>query len=235
MVNVDEAFELRYWKGKEEFQVLVDFDELQKFRKKPEEISVYDVLADTKIYRDQKKGDIASENLLKTAFEGKEEEAILKEMLLEGECQIPTSYLNKLREEKKEQTINYITSNSINPGTKSRYTRVMIETEVNRLNYNFNAQKDHISQAEEVLKLLKKKMPIRMDKTYIEISIPGQYCGAFYGPFRKYGKISKEFYDQAGNLRMHMEVTSGVLEDVISFIKKNTNNEASYHVTNISE
>lgn len=49
--------------------------------KKSDEISVYDVLADTKIFKDQKKGDIASENILNKIFPGKSEEEILKEIL----------------------------------------------------------------------------------------------------------------------------------------------------------
>jgi hypothetical protein len=56
MVKVDEAFEVRYKKGGEQFEVLVDFDKLKEFEKSPDTVSVYDVLADVKIFRDQKKG-----------------------------------------------------------------------------------------------------------------------------------------------------------------------------------
>ena len=64
MVNIDDAFEVRYKKEKEQFEVLVDFDKLNEF-KKDNTISVYDVLADTKIFKDQRKGELASENILK--------------------------------------------------------------------------------------------------------------------------------------------------------------------------
>lgn len=55
MVNVDDAFEMRYKRNGENFEVLVDFDMLKKFQKSSNEFSVYDVLADIKIFKDQKK------------------------------------------------------------------------------------------------------------------------------------------------------------------------------------
>lgn len=231
MVSVDKAFEIRYKLGNEQFEVLVDFDKLKEFKKKPDEISVYDILADSRIYKDQKKGELASENVLEKIFSGKDEEQILKEILLKGECQIPTAYLNSLREEKREQIINYISSNSVNPATRTKYTFSMIESEFKKINFNVNPETDIVKQAEEVLKLMKKSIPISIDKTTLEISVPPQYCGNFYGPFRKYGKVTKEFYDNEGNLRLHIEVTSGILDDVINFIKMKSNNEASYHTS----
>ena len=148
MVNVDESFEVKFKSGKDEFQVLVDFDKLTEFKKKPSEISVYDVLADSKIFKDQRKGEIASEHHLKSAFGAKSEEEVLKEILLKGECQIPTSYLNKMREEKKRQVINYIAENAMNPSTRGKYTISMIESEINKIRYNYNFEQDYAPQAE---------------------------------------------------------------------------------------
>ena len=230
MVNVDDAFEVRYKKKEQNFEVLVDFDKLNEFKKKPEATSVYDVLADQKIFKDQRKGEIASENLLREIFGNLDEEAILKEIVLKGECQIPTSYINKMREEKKKHVINYIAENSINPATKSRYTYSMIEGEINKLRYNFKSDIDYKIQGNEVLALLKKVMPITIEKSIIQIKISGMHCGNFYGPFRKYGKVTKEFFDSEGNLNIQMEVTESVVDEVITFVKRNSNNEAEYRV-----
>lgn len=232
MVDVNKAFTVRYKKDNKELEILVDFDLLEDFKKDPNNKNIYDILADYKIYKDQKKGEIAPETFLKELFNNKDEETILKEIAINGECQIPTAYLNKLREEKKMQVINYISENSVNPANKSKYTRSMIEGEINKLKYNFNGNRDHVKQAEEVTQLLKKIMPISIEKIVIEINVPGMYCGAFYGPFRKYGNITKEYFDKDGNLRMHMETTHGLVDDVINYIKNKSNNEAEYFIRN---
>ena len=230
MVKVDEAFEMRYKKNGEMFQVLVDFDKLKEFQKKTEEISVYDVLADTKIFKDQKKGEIASTNILEKIFPNTTEEQILKEILLKGECQIPTSYINKLREEKKLQVINYIAENAINAQTKGKYTMSMIDSEINKLKFNFEPEKPFEQQAKDVLTLLKKVMPISLEEVIIEISIPPMYIGAFYGPFRKLGKVLKEKYDSDSNLILEIKTTESSADKICDYVKNNTNSEGTYYI-----
>lgn len=230
MVEVNDAFEVRYKYSGENFEVLVDFDKLNEFKKNPKSIDVYDVLADTKIFKNEKRGEVASENVLKKVFNGKSDEEILKEILLKGDCQVPIDYMNKLREKKKKQVINYIAENALNPQTKGKYTFLMIESEVNKLKYNFNSTTDFIVQAEDVLKLLKKRIPIRLDKIILEVKIPGQYCGAFYGKFRKFGIVKKEYFDSEGNLRLHFEIMESILDTVADYINKNSNSTAEYYV-----
>jgi len=230
MVKVDKAFELRYKKNGNNFEVLIDFDKLNQWKKDQKKYSIYDVLADTKIFKDQKKGDIASLNDLKQIFNTDNEEIILKEILLKGEPQIPTEYLNKLRQEKKKQVINYIVENSVNPQTKSKFTYSSIESLVLKVKFNFDPFKDFGTQAEEVLKILKKQIPITMEKIILIIEIPGMYCGNFYGSFRKYGKVLKETFTENGDLKMEMEIMESRLNDISNFIKQKSNTEGSYYV-----
>ena len=48
----------------------------------------------------------------------------------------------------------------------------------------------------------------------MEIKIPGEFCGAFYGPFRKFGKITKEYFDRDSNLRLHIEISESQIDQV---------------------
>ena len=71
---------------------------------------------------------------------------------------------------------------------------------------------------------------ISVDKVILEIEISAQYSGAFYGPFRKFGRVTKEYYDNHGSLRLHIGVTSSQCDNAIEFIKRKTNNEGAYVV-----
>lgn len=230
MVKVDQAFEVRYFKDRNQFEVLVDFDKLREFKEKPEELSVYDVLADQKIFRDQKKGELASGNVLEQVFQGLGEEQVLKEILLKGECQIPTSYLNQLREEKKKQVVNYIVENAINGVTKTKFTPSMIESAISKLKFNFDPNSGFEHQAEEVVKILRREIPISMERVIMKIEIPGIHSGAFYGLFRKFGRVIKEYFDNSGNMHIHMEISESQIDKVASYIKEKSNLEGSYHI-----
>ena len=69
------------------------------------------------------------------------------------------------------------------------------------------------------------------ERIVLEICVPARYCGNFYGPFKKFGSIKKEYYDNEGSFRIHIEITESQQDRVIDYIKKNSNNEASYHVS----
>jgi len=232
MVKVDEAFEVKYKKAGENFELLVDFDKLNDYKKNQETTQIFDVLADDKVFKDQKKGELASKNELEKHFKTTNQNQILKTILLEGECQIPTAYKNKLREEKKRQVINYISENATNPQTKGKYARTMIESEIAKIKYNYEINKDYLPQANNILKQLKKTMPIGITKSKIQMRIPGIHCGNFYGNFRQQGKILKEKYDENGNLCLEMEISDSIIDRVIDDIKKKSNNEAEYIVLN---
>lgn len=231
MVKVDESCILRYKKEGETIEALIDFKLLLQFKNDSKSnISIYDIYADTRLFSDSKNGLEVSNDVITKLFNGKSEEEILTILANDGGPQIPTAYLNELREKKKTQVVEFIASNAINPQTKGKYTPNMIKSEFDSLKISIDPNQDHIHQAESALKELKKKMPISMESSLLIIQVDGQYSGNFYGEFRKFGTIQKEFYDDSGSLHIHINVLSGKVDSVISFIKQKTNDTGSYHI-----
>lgn len=236
MAKVDESCIIRYKKGNDEVEALVEYKSLVSYLENKDSqlddnFSIYDVFADTKIYSDSNKGLVADNETLKHLFANLGEEDMLYEIANKGDPQIPTSYLNELREKKKNQIINYITNETINPQTKRNYSSAAIEEEFEKLKISINPYQNHIHQAEIVFKKLKEKLPIKFDLTTLIIQVPSQYAGKFNNPMRSYGTIQKQFYDEHGSMHMHVQVPTGRLEEVEKFIKDTSKNSASYHVS----
>lgn len=231
MVKVDESCILRYKKEGETIEALVDFKLLLDYiHNKDSNVNIYDIYADTQLFADSKKGLVASDDVISKLFKGLDEEAILEKLAKEGEPQIPTAYLNEQREKKKEQIIEYLAAHTINPQSGGKYTTSMIKSEFDTLKISIDPNQDHIHQAEEALKQLRVKMPIKIDSKVLIMQVEAQYSGNFYGKFRTFGTIQKEFYDDNGNLHIHIEIGAGRLDEVEDYIKVNSKNTASYHV-----
>lgn len=236
MAKVDESCIIRYKKGNEEVEALVEYKSLVSYLENKDSqlddnFSIYDVFADTKIYSDTNKGLVADNDTLNALFGNMSEEEMLFEIASNGDAQIPTSYLNELREKKKTQIINYITNETINPQTKRKYSNAAIEEEVEKLKISINPYQNHIHQAEDIFKKLKEKMPIKFDTTILIIQIPSQFAGGFNNKMRSFGTIQKQFYDEHGTMHMHVQIPSGRLEEVENFIKDASKNSASYHTS----
>ncbi|MFT4244160.1 MAG: hypothetical protein ACMXYB_01750 [Candidatus Woesearchaeota archaeon] len=234
MAKVDESCIIRFKKGNLEVEALVEYKTLAKYlekeEKEREEVSIYDIFADTKIFSDSKKGLVVDSDTLEKLFPNKNEEEILKEIAQNGDAQIPTSYLNELRERKKDLIVNYLTNQTINPQTKHRYTTTMLKDEIENLKISILPFRNHIKQAEDVFKELKHKIPIKFDSTIIILQVESQYAGLLIKPVREFGTIEKQFYDDSGNLHMHLKVPTGRVDETIEFLKNKTKGSASYHL-----
>lgn len=235
MAKVDESCIIRYKKGNEEVEALVEYKSLVSYLENKdsqlnENFSIYDVFADTKIYSDTNKGLVADNDTLNALFGNMNEEEMLYEIANNGDPQIPTSYMNELREKKKTQIINYLANETINPQTQRSYSNAAIEEEVEKLKISIHPYQNHIHQAEEVFKKLKEKMPIKFDTTTLIIQISSQYAGVFNSKMRSFGTIQKQFYDEHGTMHMHIQISTGRLEEIENFIKDASKNSASYHV-----
>ena len=228
----EESFQVTYIKKSNHLEILVDFEKYKEF-KKDQVISIWEVLISEDIFIDQRKGQVFPEKELETLFDTNNKEEILKEIVLNGKCQIPIEYTNKLRENKKKQIVNYISSNSINPQTKMKYTNEMIENEISKLSVSINPNENFIHQAEKILKKLEEKIPISLKTTILDIKIPRKYIGIFQSKIRSFGKIKKEFYENDGSLKIHLEFLEGRIEEVITFIKNSSKNECEYHTLEI--
>lgn len=236
MAKVDESCIIRYKKGNEEVEALIEYRALasyleQKDSQENEDFSIYDVFADTKIYSDSNKGLVADSDTLNVLFGNMSEEEMLYEIANNGDPQIPISYMNELREKKKAQVINYLANETINPQTQKNYSNVAIEEEVNKLKISIHPYQNHIHQAEEVFKKLKDKLPIKFDTTVLIIQVSSQYAGTFNSKIRSFGIIQKQFYDEHGTMHMHVQISTGRLEEVENFIKDASKNTASFHIS----
>lgn len=233
MVKVDESCIIRYKKANMEVEALIEYKALAQYLEHHEEdsqTSIYDLFADTKIYSDSKKGLVADSDTLDKLFPNMSEEEMLKEIALHGDAQVPTSYLNELRAKKKDLITNYLTTQTINPQTKQRYSNAMIKDLIDELKISIDPYKNHIKQAEDVFKLLKNKLPIKFDSTIIIFQVEAQFSGSIIKPIRGFGTVEKQFYDETGNMHMHLKVPTGRVDEAIEFLKNQSRGSVSYHL-----
>ena len=221
---------MKYNYQNQNIELIVNFENYQDYKKNNDSINIYDVLIDENIYADSKKGLLISKNLIKEIFQNKSDEEILKQIILNGKIQIPKDFVNKKRDETFIKIVNYISENAYNPQTKIKYTFDLIDQEVKKIPYSINPDINFIHQAEEILSLLKKNIPISIKINNFEIKILSKFIGKIISKIRSFGTIKKEFYDNVGDLRIHIEVNENNSENLIEFLKSNTENTCEYHI-----
>ncbi len=224
MISVDKAVIARLKKDEKIFEVLVDCEKAMAL-KEGKSVSIDDILAIDRIYKDSKKGFEASEADLKNVFKITDVREIAKRIIKEGEVQLTKEYRDNLREEKRKQIINIIHRNAIDsktnlPHPPKRIENAMIETKV-----NIDDHKSAEEQVEAVVKKLREVIPIKFETREILVKIPAKYTGKAYIVVKKFGEILKEEWQKDGSLVFLTKLPAGLQDEYFAELNNLTHGD----------
>ncbi|MFH7903810.1 MAG: ribosome assembly factor SBDS [Candidatus Aenigmatarchaeota archaeon] len=153
------------------FEILVDPFKAFEFKQgKPYKIE--EILAVNDIFKDARKAERVSANELKQYFGTTDIYKIAEEILKNGEIQIPTELKRKLIEEKKNQIINLISKRFVNPQNGLPHPPQRIALALEQAKVNIDPFIDAEVQLENIVKELKKIIPLRIEFSILEVRIP---------------------------------------------------------------
>ena len=172
----------RIKKAGKRFEIIVDLDDAMKLKKG--EISLISVEGDS-IFSDSKKGQRASPSDLKQAFGTEDVSEIASIIIKEGEVLTTQEYRSEEQEKKFKQVVDFLVSNAINPQTNNPHTPERIRSALEEAHVNIkNVPVEN--QISEIVELVSKIIPIKIETKKIKITIPALHTGKAYGIVNQY-------------------------------------------------
>ena len=223
MTDVESSVIARLKKQDSTFEILVDCDKAMAF--KSGNASLDDALVTNDIFKDIKKGEHASENLLEKIFGTTDKNKVAETILKEGEIQLPTEYKNKLREQKRKQIINLIARNSVDPKTNLPHPPQRIENAMDEAKVNINEFKSAEEQVQDIVTKLRTILPISYEIKILAIKIPAQFSGQSYSILKKFGNLLKEDWLNDGSMLATVEVPAGLQNDLFDSLNNLTHGQ----------
>jgi len=170
-------------KGKK-FEILVDpFKAFEYKQGKPYKIE--EILAVNDIFKDARKAERVPASELQETFKTTDIFRIAEEILKKGEIQIPTELKRKLIEEKKNQIINLISRRFINPQNNLPHPPQRISLALEQAKVNIDPFIDAEIQLENIVKELRKIIPLKLEYTIFDVKIPIQYASKVLNELKK--------------------------------------------------
>ncbi|MEM5828155.1 MAG: ribosome assembly factor SBDS [Candidatus Aenigmatarchaeota archaeon] len=170
-ISLEKAVVARLERKGNKFEILVDPFKAFEFKQgKPYKIE--EILAVNDIFKDARKAERVSANELKQYFGTTDIYKIAEEILKNGEIQIPTELKRKLIEEKKNQIINLISKRFVNPQNGLPHPPQRIALALEQAKVNIDPFIDAEVQLENIVKELKKIIPLRIEFSILEVRIP---------------------------------------------------------------
>ncbi len=213
MVSLDKAIVIRYEKGGERFEILVDPDLAFQLRQ-GKEVDMDELLAAPEIFRDARKGDRASSEELHKAFGTTDVYEVAKIIVKKGNFHPTTEQRRRMLEEKKKAIAAIIAKRAINPQTKAPHPVDRILRAMEEARVNIDIFKPAEEQVQTVVDKIKRIIPIKLETRKIEAIIPAQYVGKAYGKVASF-KIVRERYLNDGSWDVVIEIPAGITDEVL--------------------
>ncbi|MBN1940557.1 MAG: ribosome assembly factor SBDS [Candidatus Diapherotrites archaeon] len=214
MVKLEQAVIARLELSGEKFEILVD-PKLALLLKKGEKVDFNELLASDSVYKDSNKGTVQSPEALNRAFGTTELEKIAGKIIKSGQVQLTTEQRKDLREQKKREIVELIARNAMNPQTNSPHPPQRIEIALEEAKIHIDEFKQPEEQLGEILKELKKLIPISFEKLKIAVKIPAEYSGKASSLLHRYN-VQKEEWQSNGSLVGLIELPAGMRAEFLN-------------------
>lgn len=209
MVSLDDAVVARYGRKDTHFEILVDpkaIDEVMEGR----EINILEYLATDLIFKDARKGEKASEEVLKDVFGTTDVAEIALQILKHGEFQLTTQQRRAMHDRKKKEIIDWIARSSMDPHTKLPHPRDRIERAMEDAGVHIDPFKPVEEQVKTIISALRPVIPLSVENVRVEVTIPSQYAGKAYGEVMHMAKLIKEEWLADGSFKCVAEIPAGM-------------------------
>jgi ribosome maturation protein SDO1 len=214
MVKLEEAVIARLDKQSHHFEILVEPYMAWDY-KHGKEVNLDNLFAMEEIYSDSAKGKLASEEVLKEVFQTTDFLSIAKKIIVDGEVQLTTSQRNEMLERRKNEIIDFIVKNAHDPKDMTPIPPQRIINALDSAKYKFTLNRKKEDEINEVLLILKKAMPISLEKITVVIEVSAIYSGKITSLIHRYDLIEEKWLP-SGGLTAKVSIPVGLKSKLIT-------------------
>lgn len=208
--------------GKLVFETMVDLNSAMKL-KKGEDVNMSEVVRDTAIYTDQKKGMRAGKDELENVFNTTDLYEITKKIVQKGQLEVTQEYRDEALEQRKKQIIDFLTRNAIDVRSNRPFTPDILDSAIKQAGVRIDNQPVE-KQISNIVNSLKSIIPIKIETKKIKIRIPAEHTGRVYGLLQEYKE--KEDWLGNGDLEVVVNLPIGIQMDFYDKLNSVTHGSA---------
>ena len=216
-------------KGHLRFEILVDPNLAFDYRR-GEDIPLQDILKSYNIYEDARRGEHATESLVKDAFGSDDIFDIAPEIIKLGEFKLTHEQRIELVDEKTEAIIDNISKRAMNPQTGHPHPPDRIRQAMEEAKVRVDPFISVDEQVPNVVKALRVIIPISFESVKLQIMIPATYAGKGYNMVANAGIIKTESWNLDGSWNGLIELPAQKRQELYDELNKLTKGQIRIEV-----
>ena len=216
-------------KGHLRFELFVDPNLAFDYRR-GEDVPLEDILKSYEVYEDAKRGERATDSLVKDAFGTDEIFDIAPEIIKKGEFRLTHEQREQLVAEKTETIIDHIAKRAMNPQTGHPHPPDRIRQAMEEAKVVVNAFISVDEQIPIVVKALRVIIPISFESVKLQITLPASFSGKGYNMVATAGVIKSQSWSQDGSWTGLVEIPAQKRQELYDELNKLTKGQIRIEV-----
>ena len=214
MVSLDDAVLARLEKGGSRYEILVDPDLVDIWKKDNNSVPLDDLLATGEIWNDAKSGDRPTTEAIESVFGTTDLLTCVQKILKDGNIQLTTAQRKNLVAEKRTKIIHQIATTATDPRTKLPHPKTRIELALDEIKFSIDPFLSLERQVQDAIKKLKPVIPLAFITVRMAFKVPGSDYGGVHRLLRE--SIRKEEWLSDGSWVCVVEVPGGMKNELMS-------------------
>lgn len=216
-------------KGHLRFEIFVDPNLAFEYRR-GEDIPLEEILKSYEVYEDAKRGERATDSLVKDAFGSDEIFEIAPEIIKRGEFKLTHEQRVQLVEEKTETIIRDLAKRAMNPQTGHPHPPDRIRQAMEEAKVTVDPFITVDEQIPTVVKALRVIIPISFESVKLQITLPASFSGKGYNLVATAGVIKSESWGQDGSWTGLVEIPAQKRQELYDELNKLTKGQIRIEV-----
>ena len=214
MVSLDDAVLARLEKGGSRYEILVDPELVDDWKKDHTSVSLDDLLATEEVWNDARSGDRPTTDALESVFGTTDLLTCVEKILQDGNIQLTTVQRKNLIAEKRTKIIHQIATTATDPRTKLPHPKTRIELALDEIKFSIDPFLTIERQVQDAIKKLKPVIPLAFITVRMAFKVPGSDYGGVHRLLRE--SIKKEEWLSDGSWVCVVEAPGGMKNELIS-------------------
>ncbi len=193
-------------------------------------ITINDILEVDEIFQNASKGEKAPEDVLLHCFETTDIIKVAEDVLLKGELNLTSEQRQEFFEKKRRQIVTLLAKTCINPKTRTPHPPVRIENAMKEAKIMIDPSLPAESQLKDIIKELRRVLPISMETVKLAVKIPPEFTGKAYGEVKRNAQIEKDEWQNDGHWIAIVTVAAGIQGEFMERVQSMTKGRAEIKI-----
>lgn len=214
------------------FEIIVDPELALKYKMGllDDTTTISDILEMDEIFHNASKGEKVPEEILVHCFETTDTIKIAEKVLIKGELNLTSEQRQEFFEKKRRQIVTLLSKTCINPKTRTPHPPLRIENAMKEAKVMIDPSASAESQLKEIIKELRKVMPISMETVKLAVKIPPEFTGKAYGEIKRDAQIEKDEWQNDGHWIAVVTVAAGIQGEFMERVQSMTKGRAEIKI-----